>query len=326
MQRKYQFTVEQEYGGYTLCDYLLHHLPGYSSNTIRKMVYNGVVKFNGELAALSGKVQVDDKITIAIPSDQAKDYAISPPQFNIIFENEDFLVVQKPAGIPVVAEQRNERNFFKEGILHYLASREGQGELRVVHRIEKEVSGAVLVAKSCKAKSPKIEKSLEKLWEERAISPEYLAIVAGVPEGRQRIEYKIASTSRHNTRMTISEFGKAAVTCYEVVETFRDFALLKITTETDRLHQIRVHLASQGHPLAVDPLYGFRNCLKLSDLKPDYQPKKDRPEKAIISRLSLHLCRISFSLPATPPFSVESPLPEDMAHAIKVLRKYRPHE
>jgi 23S rRNA pseudouridine955/2504/2580 synthase/23S rRNA pseudouridine1911/1915/1917 synthase len=320
MQRKYEFKISSEYAGYTLYDYLKNQLPEYSSNIIKKMFHNHIVLLNQHKMESFDRVCENDVIRILIPSQQEAEYPTQAPNFDVLFENEQFLVVNKPAGIPVIPERWVHEHHFKDGIVFHLEKNgEEKIEPRIVHRIDKETSGAVLVAKN-----EQMERYLSKLFESHAIEKEYLAIVAGVPADSGRIELPIAQANKYSTKMIVSPTGKPAITTYELVEVLGDFSLLKVKIETGRTHQIRVHLASQGYPLAVDSMYGYRNAIRLSEIKASYRPKKFEAERPIISRLTLHAHKISFTLPNEEPFSVEAPIAEDMQTLIKMLRKYRP--
>lgn len=318
MQRKYQFKVAAEYSGYTIIDYLTTILPQYSKNTIKKMFHNQCVKLNESIVHSTSRVKTDNGVSISLPKAEVNAYPTVAPKLEIIFENEHFLVVNKPSGIPVIPERWSHQNLFKDGVIHHIKAKGEKASPRVVHRIDKGASGAVIVAKTAE-----IERNLSKLFETRKIYKEYIALVSGTPNESGRIELKIAQASKHSNRMIISEFGKSAITNYEILEHYKDFSLLKIVIETGRTHQIRLHMSSQGYPLAVDDMYGYRTFLKLSDIKDKYHPKKGKQEKPLISRLSLHAYKVSFTLPGEEPFTITAPLPKDFQVVIKKLRKFR---
>lgn len=320
-QRKYGFTVTQEYAGYSLCDYLVHQMIHYPATMLKKMIHSNLVLVNGQAVGAFTRLLAGDDVKIEIPVEQKAEYEPAPP-LKILFENNQFLVVDKPAGLAVVQERWKHDNFFKEAILqHYQKTKQEDCLPLAVHRIDKDTSGIVLVAKN-----KQMETYLCNLFEKHEIQKEYLAIVAGIPEEKGRIELKITQQSNKSNKMVVSEAGKEAITNYELIETFGDFSLLRVLPETGRTHQIRVHLASQGYPLAIDPIYGYRNAIKLSEIKSSYKPKDINAERPILSRLTLHAHKIFFKLPSEEPFSVEAPIPEDMALLIKMLRKYRPQQ
>lgn len=317
-QLKYHLEVPLEFAGYTVQEFLANQLLQFSAATIKKMLYHHRVKIADTTVKATYELKVGDVIEIKLAPETADQYPTSAPQLPILFENSDFLVADKPAGMPVVAERWNQLNLFKQAILQHLQNtNQTSCEPNLVHRIDKEASGLVILSKNIE-----MERYLNKLFEQHTITKEYLAIVAGVPPEQGRIELRLKPASRHENRMLINENGKIAITNYKTIERFRDFALLHVNIETGRTHQIRVHLASQGYPLAVDSLYGYRACIKLSDLKPHYRKKGE--EKALISRLTLHAWKLSFELPDHQKFQIEAPIPEDMQIILKMLRKYRP--
>ena len=316
-QRKYQWKVEYQYAGYTVYDFLQRHLPEYSEKTIRKMLHNQIVLLHNTPIDSSIRLKTGEQVKIAVPRERLKEYPVTPLSLKVIYETDELLVVNKEAGVAVIPERWSHQTIFKQALRHYLGE---QSQPRIVHRIDKDASGAVLVAKNAE-----MERYLGQLFEQRTIDKEYLALVAGIPyQDSGRIEAKLAQASSRSSRMIISEFGKSAVTHYRLLEAFRDFALLGVRIETGRSHQIRVHLASQGYPLAIDPLYGFRSCLSLSEIKSGYQTKKTRPEKPLMSRLTLHARSLAFTMPQGEKIQVEAPLPDDFTLLLKMLRKYRP--
>lgn len=320
MEQSYNFTVSVEYQGFSLYQYLEQQMVEYAPSTIKKMLHNGLVRVFDEVGKSDTRLNTGNKIYVIIPHNLAEEYPSEPRDMEILFENEEFLVVNKPSGISVAPERWLKREIFRESLLSHLEeTNQDDCAPHLIHRIDKEASGLVLVAKT-----QEMARYLSLLFEKRNIHKEYLILVAGVPPETGRIELKIAPASKHSPRMIISEFGKVAVTNYKVIEAFTDFALLDVNIETGRTHQIRVHMASQGYPLAVDSLYGYRASLQLSDLKPNYRSKKDRKEKPLISRLTLHAHRLTFPLPGTDqPFTIEAPLHKDFNVVLKMLRKYR---
>ncbi|HHT9132644.1 MAG TPA: RluA family pseudouridine synthase, partial [Candidatus Tripitaka californicus] len=212
---------------------------------------------------------------------------------------------------------------FISGLLHYLQNlsplSRGKGlRPRLVHRLDKDTSGVLLVAKD-----PEAERHLSGQFEDRVVEKEYVALVDGRVEREEAtINLPLEETTRG--KMRPNPRGKEAVTQYRIQERFDGFTLLKLMPKTGRTHQIRVHLKAIGHPLSIDPLYGNRSAIFLSSLKADYKPKKGQTETPIISRLTLHAHKITFEpLPGVGKITAEAPMAEDMDRLIRVLRKYR---
>ncbi|MDI6759886.1 MAG: RluA family pseudouridine synthase [Candidatus Brocadiaceae bacterium] len=280
-----------------------------------------------------------DKVAVFIPEGTRR-YEPHPLPLEVLFEDGHVLAVNKPAGLAVIPERdegvgagftltQDVRAGLKppptfiSGLLHYLQDlsplSRGKGlRPRLVHRLDKDTSGVLLVAKD-----PEAERHLSGQFEDRVIEKEYVALVDGRVEGEEAtINLPLEETTRGKMRTNLR--GKEAVTQYRIQERFDGFTLLKVIPKTGRTHQIRVHLKAIGHPLSVDPLYGNRSAIFLSSLKADYKPKKGQTETPIISRLTLHAHKITFEpLPWVGKITVEAPMAEDMDRLIRVLRKYR---
>ncbi len=317
MRRRYSFQVEPAYEGYTLEEYLLKQIPQFDRIFVRKIVHEQLVKVNREEKNLLDRVQTGDDVYFVLPTEMQTDKP-NIVKMETLYEDDGVLIVNKPSGVPVIAERWIREKVFKNSLIAYMTSKGDQDpQPRVVHRIDKDASGAVIVAKNRKQ-----EKHLGKLFEERKMEKKYLAVVAGIPPESGTINLPIAQVSPHKNQMMVSEKGKEAITHYSVLEAFVDFSLLEIKIETGRSHQIRVHMASQGFPLAVDAVYGYRDNIKLSDFKSRYQSKK-KIEKPLISRLTLHASEISFPSLSGEIICAKAPLSKDFELLLKMLRKYR---
>lgn len=234
----------------------------------------------------------------------------------IIYEDASLLVINKPPGISVLADRES-----GESLLSRLRETfAGRGEtVFVVHRLDKDTSGVIVFGKTEEA-----SRGLSMQFEHRHVEKTYLALVCGAVHPLEgTINLPIGPHPRDRTRMVVPHTGgKRSVTRYRVVESFRGFSLVELRPKTGRTHQIRVHLAAIGFPLAVDPVYGSGEGLLLSSFKKDYRPGK-REEKPLIDRLSLHAQRLAFDHPETNTrLQFESPLPRDFEIALKGLRKH----
>lgn len=194
------------------------------------------------------------------------------------------------------------------------------GQIFVVHRLDKETSGILLFAKTAEA-----HKLFSTLFADRNIRKFYLTVVDGQPyEESATIDKKIAPTPNHLDRMRIDKRGKESISKYKVLEKFKDFSLLEVEILTGRTHQIRVHLESEGFPLAADPLYSRREALYAADIKG--RKFKDKPNKEIrplISRSILHAWRLEFDHPITnESIKLEAAIPKDIRAVISQLKKW----
>ncbi|WP_372366396.1 RluA family pseudouridine synthase [Candidatus Uabimicrobium sp. HlEnr_7] len=317
MKRRYNFTVTAEYQGFTIEEYLHQHLHQFPKSTVKKFIYDGLVKINGSVVKIHRQIREKNEISILLPKEN-KEYKQQNLKIEVLYEDEGFLVVNKPPLIAVIPERWSHDTLFRDCIRDHLKN--DKIIPRIVHRIDKEASGALIVAKN-----KEFERYFSGLFAKREVRKKYLAIVAGTPADSGTVNLPLKQVSNKSTRMMVEEEqGKKAITHFKVVEFFRDFALLEVEIESGRTHQIRVHMASQGTPLAIDSLYGYRNTLKLSDLKSSYYHKEERLEKPIVSRLTLHASELEFLHPGKQEkITVTAPLFKDFEVFLKKLRKYR---
>jgi 23S rRNA pseudouridine1911/1915/1917 synthase len=206
-------------------------------------------------------------------------------KYDIIFENDDFVAVNKPSGMLTIPDREQTEKSLKE----YLIDK--YGSIFVVHRLDKDTSGLIVFAKN-----ETTHKYLCKTFEERKVEKFYLGIVVGEPTEKTGIIN--APITDHLTRkgiMTVHRSGKESQTGYEVLDANPNFSLVSFQLFTGRTHQIRVHTKEIGHPLACDPLYGDGKSIFLSAIKKNYKlSKHDDEERAIINRLALHSYKLNF--------------------------------
>ncbi|MHC4469570.1 MAG: RluA family pseudouridine synthase [Planctomycetota bacterium] len=240
----------------------------------------------------------------------------------ILYRDDHFLAVDKPAGLPSVRERWTENESALVVVWGLLREADGGApKPRVVHRLDKGTSGVLLFATSREA-----ARSLSRQFKEREVEKTYRAIVLGTPpEDGGTIEVRLEEDRRRPGLVRVVEKkGKPSVTAWTVLERFRGYALLSVRPRTGRLHQVRASLGHLGYPLLVDPPYGGREALFLSELKPGYKRKKDQPERPLIGRVSLHAERLVLTHPVTGErVEIEAPLPKDLTLALKYLRKFR---
>ncbi len=237
------------------------------------------------------------------------------PGLNLLYDDADLLVVEKPAGVLTIPDRFDSS---KPNLLNML--QEAFGEIWVVHRLDKETSGLV-----CFAKNEEAHRHLNLQFGDRTVDKIYLALVDGRPTPPSgSIEQPIAPHPGIAGKMTIHKHGKYALTLYRVVDTFRNFSLVEANIKTGRTHQIRVHLSSIGHPLAVDPLYGKRQALYLSEIKlRNFRTGKEESERPLMQRLTLHALNLGVTHPRTGErVVVESPLPKDFRAMLNQLDKW----
>jgi len=241
----------------------------------------------------------------------------------ILLEDERMIAVAKPAGLATIPGRAETTSVLQElsAQIGIPCSGSADPRLRIVHRLDKDTSGVLLMAKDIAA-----QRSFSEQFQNNRVQKEYLALVAGRPaENEGEINGPLAPHPTQRDRMIVTKHGKAAITRWKVEKLMRRFALLRCFPKTGRTHQIRVHLKLIGLPLAVDPLYNQesakRGGLFLSDFKRDYRPPPDHDERPLIARLSLHAEVLRFMHPNGGEVVVTCPSPKDFRAAVSQLGK-----
>jgi RluA family pseudouridine synthase len=236
-------------------------------------------------------------------------------EVRMLFEDDALLIVEKPAGMLSIPERFDPQ---KDNLLGRL--RQQYGQVMVVHRLDRETSGLI-----CFARTEAAHRHLSMQFTNREVDKYYITLVDGRPVPPQGIIDKpIGPHPSIGGKMTVTPNGKPALTLYRVLDTYRNFSLVEANIKTGRTHQIRVHFSSIGHPLAVDPLYGKRECLMLSEIKlRGYHLGKFEEERPLIQRLTLHAWRLGLIHPVTETrIEVESPFPKDFNALLRQLDKW----
>jgi 23S rRNA pseudouridine1911/1915/1917 synthase len=234
-----------------------------------------------------------------------------------LYLDDDLLIFNKPAGLSVT-QPRDGSGTVIEALRRQTWGKK-LGDLRLVHRLDRQTSGAMVLARSVAA-----QRWLTKCFADGRVDKCYWALVRGRPSDDQGlIDLPIGPRRELPQQMQVDRrFGKRAQTAWGIIESLYGFTLLMARPITGRTHQVRVHLQAMGLPLAVDPLYGTGEPLMLSAIKPDYHPSRRRAERPLIARLTLHAR--SLGLPAEghrPALHVEAPLPRDFRATLNQLRK-----
>jgi len=236
-------------------------------------------------------------------------------QIETIYEDDDIIIVNKPAGLLVIPDRFNAE---LPSLNKLMEIKTGQ-RIWVVHRLDRETSGVI-----CFAKNEETHRYLSIAFQERDVNKFYAGLVIGIvipSEGR--IESPIAEHPAANGKMIVARKGKIAVTDYKVAEQWPLYSLMQFQIHTGRTHQIRVHMQSIGHPIVCDELYGDGQPFLLSNIKRKYRmSEKDEQEKPLLSRLGLHAYRIEFQKEDGKLISAEAPLPRDIAACVKQLNKW----
>ena len=333
-------VVPRERAGIELDEFLCLWFPEWNKGFVRRQVRAGSVLVDGEPAQPSQLLRTDQVLILDIDLDEVPMAPRSAPgvELEILHEDEDVLVVNKPAGLAVEPERWARELGSVSGTLLQLArdrarsASEGAPEggpglemrPRLVHRLDKDTTGCLVVAKSLAA-----ERSLRASFEAGTVRKSYLALVEGehpLPDGEHEIiDLPLGPNARRSGAMQVVSDGKPSQTRIAVAERFSGYTLMDCEPLTGRTHQIRVHLAAQGFPLVVDSLYGRHDEFFLSSIKSNYRSKRGRAERPLIARLTLHARRVEFPSPSEPDrnIRVEAPVPKDLRLALKKLSKYR---
>jgi 23S rRNA pseudouridine1911/1915/1917 synthase len=251
----------------------------------------------------SDRLRPGDRIEVEIPPVRPVGLEPEPIPLDIVFEDRHLLVINKPAGLTVHPGAGREKGTLVHAVLAHcpdLAGIGGEQRPGVVHRLDKDTSGLLVVAKTDAAL-----RGLQAQIQTRQARREYLVLVHGrLPKPEGAVDAPIGRDPRRRTRMAVVASGRRAITHYRVAEAFEAATLLEARLETGRTHQIRVHCAHLGHPVVGDPVYGRR------------------PNPWGLARQALHAHRLAFAHPATgAPLRFAAPLPADMAGALRVLRR-----
>jgi 23S rRNA pseudouridine1911/1915/1917 synthase len=296
-----ELTVPADCAGLRLDQALARLLPHFSRSRLARWAREQRVALEGSVALPRQKVWGGERISIAPLADAPESApAAEPIPLAVAFEDETLIVVDKPAGLVVHPGSGNPRGTLLNALLAHEPRLAGLPRAGIVHRLDKDTSGLLVVAKTLAAHA-----DLVRQLQARTVSRIYLAVVHGRVARSGRIEAPVGRHPTQRTRMAVVARGKPAVTHYEVSEALGAATLLRCRLESGRTHQIRVHLHSIGHPLVGDPVYGAR--------RPGGVP--------VFRRQALHAERLELTHPATrQSVSWRAGLPSDMRRLIAALR------
>lgn len=245
------------------------------------------------------------------------------PTLETLYEDDDLHAVAKPSGLATVSDrwQPDAPTVIDELWKLWKRSDPDAPRPHLIHRLDRETTGVILFARNKDA-----QRHVRQQFRERRVKKRYVAIALGTPDPRSgTIEVSIDEDSRRKGKMkTVNRGGKDCSTSYEVTEGFDHVSLVRLEPLTGRTHQIRVSLAHIGHPCAVDPLYGGKEALYLSEWKRDYRAGRGEPERPLIDRVTLHAERLQLDAPnGDSTLTIEAPLPRDFAATVRQLRRWR---
>lgn len=300
-----KFKVAPEEHKQRLDKFLVNKLPNYTRSQIQKIIKAGHVTVNDKKVTVHHFLKTNDLITAAL-KEEKKPLIKELPEPKIIFEDENFLVLDKPSGLIVHPTEKVKSGTLVDFLLKHFPAIKGVGEdpnrPGIVHRLDKDASGLMVIAKNQNAFA-----HLKKQFQNREIFKEYTALLFGsLPKDSGTITFPIGRSKTNRRLMAarpLKEAGREALTNYQVIQRFKNYTLVKAIIKTGRPHQIRVHFKSIGHGVVGDPIYKTRG-LKI---------KKEYP------RIFLHSSKIVFKDFNNQPKEFNSPLPQELQNFLKII-------
>ena len=295
------FTVEV--GGERLDKITPAHVPDLSRAMAQRLIKAGEVTVNGRPSKPSYRVQVGDEVVVRVPSEMPAPVVPENIPLDVIYEDDALLVVNKPAGMVVHPAYGHASGTLVNAVLAHcpqIADVGGPDRAGVVHRLDKDTSGLILIAKDGVTRA-----TLQRQFKRRQVAKTYLALVEGQMQPREGVvEAPVGRDKRQRKKMAVVRSGREARTMYRAIEYFANYTLLEVRPHTGRTHQVRVHLSWLGYPIVGDAVYGRHR------------------QRLLRGRHFLHAARIRFSHPATSEeVEFEAPLPPKLADVLKQLRR-----
>jgi 23S rRNA pseudouridine1911/1915/1917 synthase len=298
------YLVEEELEGERLDAFLADMMAELSRTAIKELITSGQVWVDGQIRKPSYRLKEGEEVLIDLP--EARPVSIEPQDLplEIIYQDQDIAVVNKPKGMVVHPAHGNWDHTMVNALLYHIKDLSGiNGQLRpgIVHRLDKDTSGVMVVAKHDQA-----HRSLAEQIKEHSMKREYQALVHGIiKENLGTIEAPIGRSRTDRKKMAVTKDGKPAISRYRVLERFHNYSLVQVSLLTGRTHQIRVHFSYIKHPVVGDPVYG---------------PAKQHLE---LDSQALHACILGFRHPRTDEYmEFSSPLPPVFKEALLKLTKY----
>lgn len=289
----------------------MHLFPQYSRSRLQKWIKDGQVTVNQQKLRAKDTVFGGETVELNAMLTEETLWQAQELPLDIIYEDDFIIVINKPADFVVHPGAGNVDGTLGNALLHRYPELEAVPRAGVIHRLDKDTTGLLVVARNLAA-----QKSLVEQLQAREFEREYQALVVGVMTAGGTVEEPIGRHPVQRIKMAVVHNGKEAVTHYRVLERFRAHTLVKLNLETGRTHQIRVHMAYINYPLVGDPLYGGRLKIPAACSAEFAQALRD------FKRQALHACRLGFTHPDSGEFMAwEQPLPADMQHLVTAARE-----
>lgn len=308
---KQKLTIPTELAGTRIDQALAKLLPEYSRSLLKTWIDNHKITVNGELWPPKAKVAGDETVVIDVELEKQTTHEPEPIELNIVYEDDDILVINKPVGMVVHPGAGNRASTLLNALLHHTPELKNIPRAGIIHRLDKDTSGLLVIAKTLKAHTYLVR---QLQW--RKIHREYETIVYGELISGGTIEAQIGRHPTKRTKMAVvdTDRGKIAITHYRIIKKYSNFTHLRVKLETGRTHQIRVHLAHIHHPIVGDHVYGR---IRLP---------KNAPENLVealqnFKRQALHASKLGLTHPTSHKWMEwEAKLPQDMQKLIQNLQ------
>lgn len=312
-QIELDFVVPMELTNQRFDHVISELMPDYSRSRLQQWIKQGDIKVNGANLKPKEKLKYNDLIEVSVELEPQGEWLAQDIPLDVVYEDDEILVINKPVGLVVHPAAGNPDGTLVNAVLHHVPGIEAVPRAGIVHRLDKDTSGLMVVAKTLSAQAHLVEQ-----LQDRSMGREYEAVVAGRMTGGGTVDEPIARHHQNRKKMAVTPFGKKAVTHYRVLERFEAHTHIRVKLETGRTHQIRVHMSHLKYPLVGDSVYAGRPKM----------PASASPELKVVlkefPRQALHAKKLSLIHPSSDELiEWEVDLPEDM---IKLLDEIRSDE
>jgi 23S rRNA pseudouridine1911/1915/1917 synthase len=295
----FEFTVEK--AGIRLDKLIATRLSELSRTRIQTLIKEGLITVNGEPSKASYKTEGGEEIAVFLPPPEVSEVLPENIRLDVLYEDADLIAINKPAGMVVHPSAGHSTGTLVNAVLYHWPELQQVGDeyrAGIVHRLDKDTSGVIIVART-----PQAHRSLAEQFEQRTTTKKYLALVEGTPDTLTgRIEAPIGRNPKDRKRMAVVRDGREAVSEFTVLEQYAHHALVEVRILTGRTHQIRVHMAFIGHPVVGDAIYGYRK------------------QRIKMKRNFLHAAELTVHSPTTSePLTFKAPLPAGLQNTLDKL-------
>lgn len=303
------FVVPLEHSGMRLDQVISECMPEYSRSRLQQWIKQGKITVNGQASRSKEKVKINDLLEVNAELESQGEWLPEDIPLDIVYQDEEIIIINKPTGMVVHPAAGNQSGTLVNALLHHFPGIETVPRAGIVHRLDKDTTGLMVVAKTLTAHAHIVEQ-----LQSREMGREYEAVTMGVMTGGGTVDQPIARSPKNRKKMAVNQFGKRAITHYRVLERFSSHTHIRVKLETGRTHQIRVHMSHIKYPLIGDTTYAGRQKLPAGASTEVKEVLKN------FSRQALHAKKLTLIHPQTEEeMSWEIDLPEDMKMLISVL-------